>query len=672
MIDRDISCLSNIGKARAKDFASLGIRTIKDLISFVPRAYEDRRYEKRLSSIQPGSEDRHIYCRIRITGKSSFIAKGKKVFKIDAEDDDQKKLSILAFNREYLERFLISGEEYYISAVISRLDKGRYETSSFEIKRTKEELGIGQILPIYPLTGKLNENTVRQAVRSALLSVDIEDTLPSSFYEAFSLMRRKDAFFSIHFPKDLREAEMARKSLAFEELFYLELSALRTRGKKENRGKGRETELEKKLISSLPFSLTAAQKEALDEIRSDIESKSRMTRLLQGDVGSGKTLVAYLASLNVIARKGQCAFMAPTELLAKQHAENAVKLLLPLGIRIAFLSGETKGRERKLLLENLENGNIDILIGTHALFSMDVHFKNLRLAIIDEMHRFGVEQMKELEGKGRNADVLFMTATPIPRTLALTFYANMDISTIKEKPSGRKEIKTYLVSERKREDMFKAIEVEFARSHQAYFVYPRIEDTEASDLKAVTSMYEELRKIYPQRRSRIIHSKLDEDEKMEILNSFQKGELDYLVSTSVIEVGIDIPKATVIVIEHAERFGLAALHQLRGRVGRSSLASYCFLVYSDQISEDGKERLKIMRSTNDGFLIAEKDLEIRGPGEITGNRQSGFISMKFADLTRDYEIIKKAKLAAEETVSSDWGLLNAENTVIRKNLEKTY
>ena len=401
-----------------------------------------------------------------------------------------------------------------------------------------------------------------------------------------------------------------------------------------------------------------------------MDSGNAMNRLLQGDVGSGKTLVAWITALHAIAGGGQVAFMAPTELLARQHADGAAALLSPLGIRIAFIAGSVKGESRRLLLKSLKEGTTDLVIGTHALFSEDVEFRRLSYVIIDEQHRFGVQQREALMHKGKKASILSMSATPIPRSLALTLYASYSVSTLHTMPSGRKPITTYLVRDDRRDEMYKAVGVEFSRGHQAYFVYPRIDDDGESELRDVTTMYEVLRKEYPGVSSGLIHSKLPDDEKMRILHGFQNKEISYLVATSVVEVGIDIPDATCMVIEHAERFGLAALHQLRGRVGRSSLPSYCFLVYGKNLTEEAKARLRVMKETTDGFRIAEKDLEIRGPGDITGDRQSGFLRLKFASLTSDLDIVEKARYEAEKVVEEDRGLLKAENAVIRRNLYK--
>ena len=666
--NKSILMIPGVGKAAKADFLNLGISTFKDLLSLSPRAYEDRREERRLNS--SSTMDATVYCRIRIERKDYIPSKrGGRTLKILAHDDDGSILELYCFNRDFLDKSLHIGSEYYISATVSKM-RGIYRAGSFEIKTRAEELGFGRILPVYPLSGNLSQKGVRRAVDYALSALSpIQDELPYALYEKYGLMHHSQAFYTLHHPKEIEDVEKARRTLAFTELFYMELETTREKNY-VRKGTSVITGLEKRLIASLPFSLTADQERALTEIREDLDSSAPMNRLLEGDVGSGKTLVAWISALHEISKGAQVAFMAPTELLAKQHAENAASLLQPLGIRICYLTGAISQKGRTLLLKALASGDIDLAIGTHALFTDDVTFKNLRYVIIDEQHRFGVEQRGSLMRKAKDPNLLSMTATPIPRSLALTFFSNLDLSLIKTKPSGRLPITTYLVSERKREDMFKAIEVEFKRGHQAYFVYPRIEEDEDGSIKAVERMYEDLKEIYPGYKSGMVHSRLKDDEKIDILNRFKNGEYSYLVSTSVIEVGIDIPNATCIVIEHADRFGLAALHQLRGRVGRSSLPSYCFLVYSDGISDDAKERLRVMKQTNDGFIIAERDLAIRGPGEISGFKQSGFLKLKFASLVEDTDLIALAKKEAEKVSKEDKGLIKAENAILRKHIKE--
>ena len=487
----------------------------------------------------------------------------------------------------------------------------------------------------------------------------------------WSLVSSKGRLSINRFPSSDKTLREARRALAFREVFYLQLEAKRRPPVQRKRQAidSRIYDAEKRLIESLPFELTCDQVKVLDEIRKDMSGEESMNRLLQGDVGSGKTLVAWVSALHAICDGAQVAFMAPTELLARQHAQVADALFRNSGVRVAFLNGEVHGKPRQILLDQLKAGNIDLLIGTHALFSKDVEYRNLRYVIIDEQHRFGVEQRRALLEKGIEPDVLLMTATPIPRTLALTVFGNLNVSTIKTMPKGRLPVKTYLVDDSKREDMYRAVGVEMQRGHQAYFVYPRIDDEGNSDLRDVISMYEFLSKEkYPEFRGTLIHSRLPEDEKIAILNDFSAGKLDYLVSTSVVEVGIDVPNATCMVVEHSENFGLSALHQLRGRVGRSSLQSWCFLAYEQTITEDGKKRLSVLRRTNDGFEIAEEDLKIRGPGELAGLKQSGFLHLKYADLEKDVSMMATARDEVDAILASDPGLISLENAVIRKVL----
>lgn len=662
-----ISAAPGVGKKSTEDFKNLGVETLEDLIELAPRQYEDRRSERLLSDATP--LDPTILCRIYPIKHSFFPSKKGRTLKVLAEDDEGRRLEILCFNRPFLESQLYIGSAWYINAEVQRTPNGIYQTSSFEIKKTKEEAGLGKIVPIYPLSGSLTQKTLRRSVSYALSSLSpFPDSLPYSLYEKYDLMRDDEALKELHNPKDFETLERAKRTLVFSELLHLEIKLMRDRDF-QDKAKGKESELERRLITSLPFSLTEDQKKVVEEIRADLDEKEAMNRLLQGDVGSGKTLVAWISALHVLAKGGQVAFMAPTELLARQHAELATKLLTPLGVNVALVIGDINSKARKALLNALKTGDANLAIGTHALFSSDVEFKRLDYVIIDEEHRFGVNQREALIHKGDEVNVLSMTATPIPRTLALTLYAGRDISTIKTMPKGRLPIITHLVSNEKRMDMYKAIKTEFSRSHQAYFVYPRINDEGESDLRDVTTMFETLKGIYPGIPSALIHSKLPEEEKIRILSDFRAKKLSYLVATSVVEVGIDIPDATCIVIEHADRFGLAALHQLRGRVGRSNLQSYCFLVFDvKNYTKDAGERLKVMREEQDGFIIAEKDLEIRGPGDISGTEQAGFLKIKFATLTDHTELLELASKEAMRILKEDKGLIKAENAMLRQAL----
>ncbi len=662
-----ITAVPGIGRKLQDDFQSLGVTSLEDVIRLMPRSYDDRREERCLSDISV--EDPLIACRIFVKRHSFFPSKRGRTLKVLCEDEDGRQIELLCFNRPFLENMLSIGSAWYINATVQRNPNGLFQTSAFELKRTREEAGIGRILPIYPLSGSLSQKNIREAVRYALNALSpFPPSMPSYLYDRYGFMPDEDALRELHFPSDFEQLRRAKRTLAFSELLRLELRLLRDKDFTEKK-KSQPSKLERKLISSLPFSLTPDQGKAIEEIRGDIDAEEPMNRLLQGDVGSGKTLVAWISALHVIAKGGQVAFMAPTELLARQHAELAARLLEPLGIMPVLVTGDIGSKARKLLLNALQDGSADLAIGTHALFSDDVRFRSLEYVIIDEQHRFGVAQREALKRKGENPDVLSMTATPIPRTLALTMYASLDISTIRTMPRGRLPVITHLVSNEKRVDMYKAISTEFSRGHQAYFVYPRINDEGDSDLRDVTTMYDELRRIYPSVPSALIHSKLPEDEKIRILSEFRDKKIMYLVATSVVEVGIDIPDATCMVIEHADRFGLAALHQLRGRVGRSSLQSYCFLVFDvKKYTKEAGERLKVMRDVTDGFMIAEKDLEIRGPGDMTGTEQAGFFNIHYANLTDNADLLEMASEEAVAILRADRGLISADNCMLRQAL----
>lgn len=664
-----ITKLDGVGKKASASYASLKIFTLADLLLLAPRAWEDRK-----NIVPVGFQGEKGYCNtsIRILRTSFFGA--KRILKVIAKDtsvEDGKSVSLLCFGRNFLERILLPGKDFYFYGLVIQ-SHGEYQCSSFEVAPKflddRYPSSFGKILPIYPLAGSLTQKIVRKNVKAILDRVTkIDDELPESIMQRNGLISYDRAIRLYHFPSSMEDVSKARRTLAFSELFLLQLSSRRKTIHPSfvNILEG-DSDLEKKFIEQLDFSLTPDQKTVLFEIKKDLSSGKSMNRLLQGDVGSGKTLIAWISALHVITSGYQVAFMAPTELLARQHAENAVKLLSKLGIRLAFLTGSVKQKERKLLLAELKKGNIDILIGTHALFSKEVKFKNLGYIIIDEQHRFGVEQRSALFMKGNRPNVLLMTATPIPRTLALTVFGNLNVSTIKTMPAGRLPIITHIVGEKSRQKMFSAINVEFERGHQAYFVYPRIEEEGNSNLKDVISMGKYLsEEVYPGVPSAVIHSRLSEEEKMTILRDFTAGNLKYLVSTSVVEVGIDVPNATCMVIEHSERFGLSALHQLRGRVGRSNLQSWCFLVFAENITDDGKERLRVMKESNDGFFIAEKDLVIRGPGELSGVKQSGYLKLHFADLTQDIDIVRMVRKEVNSLLTSDPGLLSAENSILR-------
>lgn len=675
--NQDISTLSGVGVAAKASYSELGITTYSDLLLLSPRSWEDRSQVRPLGSLGDGQVANTL---VEVLSHSYFGLKSgkKRTLKIIVRDASQQgdgRLSLLCFGRNFLEKTIRIGKLYYLYGSVS-LHRGELQCSQFELYPATEDgdfpKQFGKILPIYPLRGSLSQRLIRSNMQAILSQVaHFEDELSEDLKQRYDLLPTDQAIRIYHDPPSLEALEQARKTLAFTELFYLQLVARRHKGLEQRSqapGASTPSRLELACIEALPFALTRDQLASLKEIRQDLDSELPMNRLLQGDVGSGKTLVAWISALHVLGKGGQVAFMAPTELLARQHAESGFQLLSKLGIRLAFLTGSVKNKERKLLLQAIAEGEVDIIIGTHALFSKEVVFHNLSYVIIDEQHRFGVEQRLALLEKARVPDLLLMTATPIPRTLSLTVFGNLNISTLHTMPQGRKSIITHLVNEQSRKRMYQAVGVEFLRGHQAYFVYPRIDDSGESDLRDVLSMYEFLKGEYPSVPSALIHSKLDEEEKVSILKNYQEGKLGYLVSTSVVEVGIDIPNATCMIIEHAERFGLSALHQLRGRVGRSHLQSYCFLVFGNELTEEAKQRLKVMKESTDGFYIAEQDLLIRGPGELTGTRQSGYLKLIFASLTEDLHLIELVRNEADRILASDPGLLSAEHQRIRSVL----
>lgn len=671
-LKQKVTLLKGIGKETGKSLTKIDINNVSDLLKYLPRTYENRKDTVTLSNYRLGP----VNTVVEITDHDYLGFGAKKTLKVHLKDETGSAV-LICFGRNFLNQKLLIGKKFYLYGTFE-YKFNNLQTSSFEIEDfSSQPLNFNKIIPVYPLSAKLNQGILRRAVSKAIneLARYTKNQLPEYLIQKYNFIMRNQAIQNIHFPESMHLLDMAEKALRYEELFYLQLAV--GRKSKETRKNQRKTftqqyKKDELLKQNLPFSLTIDQGKVLKEIKSDMESNNPMGRLLQGDVGSGKTLVAFISSLGIIESGGQVAFMAPTELLAKQHAENAAKLLEPLGIRLAFLSGNVKSSQRKPLLSALAKGEIDLIIGTHALFTGNVEFKNLQYVIVDEQHKFGVLQRMALLKKGETPDLLLMTATPIPRTLTLTLFGDMDVSVIKTMPEGRKPVITHLSNIKNESKVYEAVRKEIERGHQAYFVYPRIQESELSgNLKNAENMYEYLREeIFPEFKLGIIHSKLFEEEKIETMRKFVSGEINILVSTSVVEVGVDIQNATCMVIEHAEHFGLSGLHQLRGRVGRGKEQSYAFLVYGNELSDVGKIRLKTIMNFNDGFSISEEDLKLRGPGELAGNRQSGFLNLTYADLVRDFKILEEARSDAFNILDSDPGFLKPEHTVIREVFDR--
>ncbi|QOW60805.1 ATP-dependent DNA helicase RecG [Treponema pedis] len=673
-ITAPVTNIAGVGSAVAARLKKLGVENIGELLRLFPRDWEDR---TKIHFFSDWKKVQKINVPVMIIGHQWFGFGKMRTLKLIVADKDGTKASLICFNRPFMEKNfpvgtdgIVYGSFYY--------KYGELQSSSFELE--KNENAPAKILPVYPLTAGLGQSKLRKIINSALkiYARGINSELPEEIIQKYNLPSKQEILFLLHTPQTLQDTERGKYALIFEEFFILQYAV----GKRslERRGRLPSLEEEKKFeqnikkipsftvlqtqfLDRLPFKLTEDQFTVTAEVNSDLDGINPMARLIQGDVGSGKTLAAFLACIKIIEQGGQAALLAPTELLARQHAENAARLLEPLGIRLAFLTGNVKARGRSNLLRELENGNIDLIIGTHSLFSAGVNYKNLRLAVIDEQHRFGVLQRSAIIQKGiesrdnaekgnniekKSPHILMMSATPIPRTLALSVFGDLDISTIRTMPQGRKPVITYIAGAGKAERVYSFIGGEILKGRQAYFVYPLIEENEELSLKSAERMFEELKQSFPSHKVALIHSKIAEEEQRRIMEEFRSGAISILTATSVVEVGVDVPNATCIVIEHADRFGLSALHQMRGRVGRGSEQAYCFLLYGKNLTENGRCRLTIMKETTDGFKIAEEDLKLRGPGDIGGVEQSGYLGFKYADPIRDYKILQTAREAAFE------------------------
>jgi len=677
-----VQYLKGIGPHKAYALSQVGVETVEDLIYYLPRKYLDR------SSFTPMNQLK-INAPATVIGQVEAlgIVKGRKLtFRVILKDDTGFLTLVWFANQRFMHKVFKPGDTVIVSGEVRFYNGLEMAHPEYEIVSGNGEnlIHTGRVIPLYPSTANLKKvfmdsRGFRRVLKPALERVIelIPENLPEKIVKELELMPLKEALPNIHFPQSLEAAEKAHQRLAFDELFYLELMlALRKRNlQKPELGITfkRPGELVRSLLAKLHFELTESQKKVLREIVADMTSSKPLSRLLQGDVGSGKTIVALVAVLIAVESGYQAAFMAPTEILAEQHHLNFYKLMDQLGVKVALLTSSVAKAEKEEILEEIAEGKIDLVVGTQALIQEKVKFKRLGFCVVDEQHRFGVMQRALLKQKGEVPDVLIMTATPIPRTLALTVYGDLDVSVIDQMPPGRKPVETILKREKDLPEVYRFLEKEITEKRQVYIVYPLIEETEKSDLKAATEGYEKLRsEIFPQRRLALIHGRVERRQREEIMNRFRQGDFDILVSTTVIEVGLDIPNATLMVVEHAERFGLSQLHQLRGRVGRGAEQSYCFLIAQWPLSEEAKIRLQAMITTTDGFKIAETDLQLRGPGEFFGTKQHGLPELKVADLTRDMKTLLMARQKAFSLVEEDPDLFHPENSVIAENFNKKY
>jgi len=651
-IEETVSVLPGVGPKRAQTLAELGIVTIENLLSYYPFRYEDIQ-EKNLLEI---NDQEKVTLKGVIVSAPVVSRFGYKKSRLQFRMmQDHAVFMVSFFNQPYLKDKVEVGEEL---AVYGKWDAKRKSLTGMKIlggKQTEE------YAPIYHVTKSIRQSTLVDLIKVGFekFGDQVTENLPDYLLEKYRLMPRKQAMRAMHFPKDPKENQQAKRRVVFEEffLFQMRMQGLKKSERSEKNGLAIRYDVErlKRFTQQLPFELTDAQKRVTNEICYDLRSKKHMQRLLQGDVGSGKTVVAAIALYATMTAGFQGALMVPTEILAQQHLESLNHLFDPLEMTTALLTGSTKTKERRAILAGLQNGEIDVVIGTHALIQDDVQFANLGLVITDEQHRFGVNQRRVLREKGLHPDVLFMTATPIPRTLAITAYGEMDVSLIDQMPAGRIPVKTSWIKPKQLEHTLDWAKLELQAGHQLYVICPLIEESEALDVKNATEIYEHLNEYYaPNYQVSLLHGKMKNAEKETIMEEFKNNQSQILVSTTVIEVGVNVPNATVMFIMDADRFGLAQLHQLRGRVGRGSDASYCILVASPK-NEMGKERMKIMTETTNGFVLSEKDLELRGPGEVFGFRQSGLPQFLIADLVNDANVLEVARDEANQIWQvEDW------------------
>ena len=668
--DTPVRYLKGVGPKTAERFEKLGIVTLADLLCHYPRRYIDF---SRPYSIAEAPPDTECVVKAEVFAKPAgrILPGGRRMERITA-GDDVSSLEITWFNNPYATQKLELGQEYYFEGIVTG-GMLRRQMVNPQV-RTAAQITAAPFEAVYPQTEGLSSTVIAKCIRQLLPHAELlPDPLPEEMLKKYRLLSKADAVRAIHCPATEEEAFAARRRLIYEELLVLQLGI----GRMKNRGSASTGAPMQRLDpapfwASLPFSPTGAQRRAVDEILTDLSGSTSMNRLLQGDVGSGKTLVAAAAIWACIRSGYQAALLAPTEILAAQHAENLNRMLAPFGMRVALLTGGMKAAARRTTLAAIRSDEADLVVGTHAILSEGVEFARLGLAVVDEQHRFGVRQRGMLAEKAANPHLLVMSATPIPRTLGLLIYGDLDISILDELPPGRKPVKTRCITGKKRRDLYGFLDREIGAGRQIYIVCPAIEDTPDGGLNAVKSYYEDIAKaLLPDRRVGLMHGKLKPKEKAAVMDDFKAGRLDALVSTTVIEVGVDVPNATVMVIENAERYGLSALHQLRGRVGRGAAESWCFLV-SDNTAESVQKRLKFLCSTSDGFAVAQFDLETRGPGDFFGSRQHGLPTLQIADLMNDTRTLHAAQAEAAALLTADPLLEAPEHSLLAAQVEQMF
>ena len=672
-LNKEVQFVKGVGPNRVKLLNKLNIYTLKDLITYFPRNHEDRSRARRIAECEDG--ETVLIKATALTKITEIRARRLSIYRL-VVNDESSSCVITWFNQKYLKDKFKVGQTYTFYGKIENKG-GTFEMKSPVFDEDGVDKNTGKIVPIYPLTSKLSQNVLRKIIESGIDEVygNLEENIPDYILQKYKLLGINEAYKNIHFPSSNSDFIRAKNRLVFEELLALQLALFRLKEGQKYDEKGIKFDSKvrmKDVIDTLPFTLTNAQKRVLDEIDKDMEKDTAMNRLLQGDVGSGKTVVSIVAAYKAVKSGYQAGIMAPTAILADQHLKNFTKMLEPFGIKCELLVSSVTKKNKELILERLKNGEIDILIGTHALLEDNVVFKNLGLVVTDEQHRFGVKQRATIVAKGNNPDVIVMSATPIPRTLALILYGDLDISIIDELPPNRKKIETYAVGKEMEERIVAFVKKLIGEGRQAYIVCPLVEDSDDMDLKSVTALAEKYKtEVFSEYRVEYLHGKMKAKEKDDIMQRFKNGEIDILISTTVIEVGVDVPNASIMIIENAERFGLAQLHQLRGRVGRGEYKSYCILK-NEGHSKVCKERMKVMCQTNDGFVISEKDLELRGSGDFFGTAQHGIPELKIANLFENIRELKEVQELASQIIADDPNLEQEKNFRLKNLIEDKF
>lgn len=669
-----IQYIKGIGPKRALYFKKVGVETVRDLLFLVPRRYVDYSTILKIRDLKINDE-------ATVIGKIQLIemrkTKGRGNLLNVLLSDETGPINLKWFNRLDLKKKFSVGDWLIVSGKVTFFNGRQFINPLYELVGEEEVLQktYGSIIPIYPLTEGLNLWDVRRAVKISLQECldEINETLPTSILNKNNLVTLTEALSNIHFPQRIEDAAVSRRRLVYDEFFFFELTLAKRKAKraKENGIPLRENgTLTKRFLELLPFKLTRGQSEVIAKIATDMKKPRPMNRLLQGDVGSGKTVVAVYAMLVSVENGYQSVLMAPTEILAEQHYIVLSGLLNKLSIAVTLLTSSIKDKEKQEIIQKIASGEAQIVFGTHALIEEAIEFKNLGLAVVDEQHRFGVMQRAALVNKGINPDFLVLSATPIPRTLALTLYGDLDISTLKEKPPSRGEVITKIVKEKQKKEVLRFVNEELAKGRQVFVICPIIEKSEKLELKSVNEVYQEIASAFTDFSVGVIHGRLKTNERLKIMEDFRHGYLNILVATTVVEVGVDIPNATVMIIEHPERFGLAQLHQLRGRIGRGAHKSYCYLILNRFLAPESYERISFFEKNNDGFALAQKDIKLRGPGEILGKKQHGLPDIKIGDLESEQDLLFLARNDAFELVKRDPEIILTEHYLIKQQLNK--